>query len=125
MSITPDVLEQIADELHGIPDNEAKISFPCPTHGAFAATITLTGPEKLEAACVDGCETKALWRGLVKGSATLARLWAEKSRAKEEKAKARASGPGADVKHYEKSGLMQPPRPETRMCGHSYMQGQI
>lgn len=115
MSITPDVLEQIADELHGIPDNEAKISFPCPTHGAFAASISLTGPEKLEASCADGCETKALWRGLVKESATLARLWAEKSREKEEKPKARASGPGAEVKHdNEKSGLMQPPRPETQ-----------
>lgn len=110
MPITPDDLIAIADDLHGIPDSESKISVPCPVHGQLAATVSLIAPEKLEAACPQ-CETKELWRGLVKQSATLARLWAEKSHEKEEKTKARASGPAADTRATD--GWEAPPRPAT------------
>lgn len=120
MSITPDDLIAIADDLHGIPDNETKISVPCPIHGELSATISLIAPEKLQAACPQ-CETKALWRGLVSQSATLARLWAEKCKETEEKANARASRPGA-AKRMEVQD-QPPPRPETRLMAHFCMRG--
>lgn len=104
-------LIQIADELQGIPDSETKISVPCPVHGELAATISLVGPENLQAACPQ-CETTALWRGLVAGSPTLARLWAEKSKEKEDKANARALRP--EVKQTPQMEVQPPPRPETQ-----------